>query len=192
MGSGVPNSWGHNERWTYRAQQYERQWIMASSVNKAIIVGNLGRDPEVRYTSGGQAVANFSVATSEQWADKQSGEKKEKTEWHRIVVWGKVAELCGQYLAKGRKVYIEGRLQSREWTNKEGQKMTSTEIVANQVVFLGGKDGGEGKGGRAATGSGDEFGSPPPGFDEGPSSGGGSGSGNGGGSSGPGNDDIPF
>ena len=83
---------------------------MASSINKVIIVGNLGRDPEVRNTAGGQSVANFSVATSEQWADKQSGEKKEKTEWHRIVVWGKVAELCGQYLAKGRKVYIEGRL----------------------------------------------------------------------------------
>lgn len=151
---------------------------MASSINKVIIVGNLGRDPEVRNTAGGQSVANFSVATSEQWADKQSGEKKEKTEWHRIVVWGKVAELCGQYLAKGRKVYIEGRLQGREWTNTEGQKVNSTEIVANQVVFLGGKD--EGRGPRPAT-PGDEFGSPPAGLDEAPPA-----------ASGPGNDDIPF
>ena len=151
---------------------------MASSINKVIIVGNLGRDPEVRTTTGGQSVANFSVATSEQWADKQSGEKKEKTEWHRIVVWGKVAELCGQYLAKGRKVYIEGRLQSREWTNKEGQKVNTTEIVANQVVFLSGKD--EGRGPRAGA-SGDALGSPPPGLDEGPPA-----------SSSMGNDDIPF
>ena len=155
---------------------------MASSVNKAIVVGNLGRDPEVRFTSGGQAVANFSVATSEQWTDKANGEKKEKTEWHRIVVWGKVAELCGQYLAKGRKVYIEGRLQTREWTNKEGVKMNTTEIVANQVVFLGGREDGAAQGAKpAATGSGDEFGGPPPGFDEASSS-----------SSDPGNGDIPF
>ncbi len=151
---------------------------MASSVNKVIIVGNLGRDPEVRSTTGGQSVANFSVATSEQWTDKQNGEKKEKTEWHRIVVWGKVAELCGQYLAKGRKIYIEGRLQSREWTNKEGVKVNTTEIVASQVVFLGGKD--DGRGAVSAT-SGDEYGSPPPGLDGAPPAG-----------SGPGNDDIPF
>ncbi len=156
---------------------------MASSVNKAIVVGNLGRDPEVRHTSGGQAVANFSVATSEQWTDKANGEKKEKTEWHRIVVWGKVAELCGQFLAKGRKVYVEGRLQSREWTNKDGVKMNTTEIVANQVVFLSGKGEGAGKGTGAGAASGDDFGPPPPGFDEGASGGSGPG---------PGNDDIPF
>lgn len=157
---------------------------MASSVNKAIILGNLGRDPEVRYTSGGQAVANFSVATSEQWTDKATGNKNEKTEWHKIVVWGKVAELCGQYLAKGRKVYVEGRLQTREWTDKEGKKNYTTEVVANQVVFLGSKDDAN-RGPRAPSASGDDFGPPPPGFDE-PSGGGGAPGG------GRGDDDIPF
>jgi single-strand DNA-binding protein len=138
---------------------------MAASVNKAIVLGNLGRDPEVRYTSGGQAVANFSVATSDSWNDKTTGAKTERTEWHRIVAWGKVAELCGQYLAKGRKVYVEGRLQTREWQDKEGKKNYSTEIVANQVVFLGGKDEARGGAGRSGP-SGDDFGPPPPGMEE--------------------------
>ena len=113
-----------------------------ASVNKAIIIGNLGRDPEVRYTAGGQPVANFSVATNERWTDKNTGQPQERTEWHKVVVWGKQAENCGEYLAKGRQVYVEGRIQTREWTDKEGKKNFSTEIVANQVVFLsGGRDG---------------------------------------------------
>jgi single-strand DNA-binding protein len=114
-----------------------------SSVNKAIIVGNLGRDPEVRHTQSGNAVCNFSVATSEKWT--KDGQTQEKTEWHRVVVWGKQAENCAQYLKKGRSVYIEGRIQTREWVNKEGQKQYTTEVVANQVQFLGGR--GEGSSG---------------------------------------------
>ncbi len=109
---------------------------MASGVNKVILIGRLGQDPEVRYTSNGGAVANFSLATSESWTDKQ-GQKQEKTEWHRIVVWGKMGELCGQYLSKGRQAYIEGRLQTREWTDKEGGKRYTTEVVAQSVQFLG-------------------------------------------------------
>jgi len=107
-----------------------------SGVNKVIIIGNLGKDPEVRHTPQGIAVASFSVATSESWNDKSSGEKQERTEWHRIVVWNKLAELCGKYLAKGRKVYVEGKLQTRSWEDKEGQKRYTTEIVANTVQFL--------------------------------------------------------
>lgn len=159
---------------------------MASSVNKAIVLGNLGRDPEVRYTAGGQSVANFSVATSESWTDKTTGNKQEKTEWHRIVVWGKVAELCGQYLSKGRKVYVEGRLQTREWTDKEGKKNYSTEIVANQVVFLGSKDDAA-RGPRPGPAA-DDFGPPPPGFDNDPGAPGAPGPAARGGS----DDDIPF
>lgn len=109
---------------------------MASGVNKVIIIGRLGQDPEVRYTSNGGAVANFSMATSESWNDK-GGQKQEKTEWHRIVVWGKLAELCGQYLSKGRQAFIEGRLQTREWTDKDGHKRYTTEIIAQNVQFLG-------------------------------------------------------
>ncbi len=110
---------------------------MASGVNKVIILGRLGSDPEVRYTPNGGAVANFNMATNESWTDK-SGQKQEKTEWHRIVVWGKIAELCGQYLSKGRQAYVEGRLQTREWTDKEGGKRYTTEVVAQTVQFLGG------------------------------------------------------
>jgi single-strand DNA-binding protein len=110
------------------------------SVNKVIIVGRLGQNPEVRYTPSGAAVANFSVATSENWTDK-SGQKQEKTEWHRIVVWGKTAENCGQYLAKGRQVYVEGRLQTRQWQDKDGQTKYTTEIQAQTVQFLGGGAG---------------------------------------------------
>jgi single-strand DNA-binding protein len=112
---------------------------MAGGVNKAILIGNLGADPEVRFTPGGQAVANFRIATSESWTDK-GGQKQERTEWHRIVVWGKLAELCGEYLAKGRQCFVEGRLQTREWTDKENRKNYTTEVVANNVVFLGGRD----------------------------------------------------
>lgn len=106
-----------------------------SGVNKVILVGRLGNDPEIRYTQQGTGVANFSIATSENWTDK-SGERQEKTEWHRIVVWGKAAENCSQYLGKGRQVYIEGRLQTRQWEDKEGQKKYTTEVVANTVQFL--------------------------------------------------------
>lgn len=109
---------------------------MSSGVNKVILLGNLGRDPEVRFTGGGQSVCNFTVATSDSWKDK-SGQKQERTEWHRIVVWGKLAELCGEHLKKGRQCYVEGRLQTREWTDKEGRKNFTTEIVAEQVTFIG-------------------------------------------------------
>jgi len=117
-----------------------------ASVNKVILVGNLGRDPELRYTQNGQAVANFTVATNENWTNK-AGDREERTEWHRVVAWGRVAELCAEYLAKGRTVYVEGRLQTREWEDREGQKRRSTEIVAQTVQFLG---GGRGAGAGAA------------------------------------------
>jgi single-strand DNA-binding protein len=106
-----------------------------------ILVGNLGKDPEVRYTPGGQAVANFTIATNDNWTDK-SGQKQERTEWHRIVVWGKLAELCSEYLSKGRQVYVEGRLQTRSWDDKDGKKQYMTEVVADDVLLLGGRDGG--------------------------------------------------
>ena len=110
---------------------------MASGVNKVILIGRLGNDPEVRYTSNGGAVANFNVATNESWVDK-AGQKQERTEWHRVVVWGKLSELCGQYLSKGRQAFVEGRLQTREWNDKEGHKRYTTEIVAQNIQFLGG------------------------------------------------------
>jgi len=108
------------------------------SVNKVILVGRLGRDPETRYTGGGQAVANFSVATDETYKDK-NGERQKRTEWHKIVVWGKQAEIAQQYLKKGSLIFIEGRIQSREWQDKEGQKRTSFEIVATNFRMLGGR-----------------------------------------------------
>ncbi len=111
-----------------------------AGINKVIIVGNLGRDPEVSYIPSGAAVAKFSVATSETWKDKNSGEKKERTEWHRIVAWDKLGEICGKYLAKGRQVYVEGKLQTRSYEDKEGVKRYVTEIVAQDVQFLGGRD----------------------------------------------------
>lgn len=107
-----------------------------AGINKVMIIGRLGQDPEVRYTPGGQAVANFSVATSENWTDK-GGQKQERTEWHRIVVWGRLAELCKDYLKKGKQVYIDGRLQTRNWDDKDGKKRYVTEIIANNVQFLG-------------------------------------------------------
>jgi single-strand DNA-binding protein len=119
-----------------------------ASVNKVILIGRLGRDPELRYTQGGQAVANFTLATNERFANK-SGEQQERTEWHRIVAWGKTGELCAQYLSKGRNVYVEGRLQTREWEDKEGQKRTTTEIVAQNVTFLDSARGGTSGGGNA-------------------------------------------
>jgi single-strand DNA-binding protein len=139
-----------------------------ASVNKVILVGNLGRDPELRYTQGGQAVANFTIATTERFSTRD-GDRQERTEWHRIVTWGKTAELCAQYLSKGRSVYLEGRLQTREWEDKEGQKRKTTEITAQTVQFLGGR-GGAGGGGSEPAGDGgppsgggfDDGGAPPP------------------------------
>lgn len=120
---------------------------MARGINKVILIGNLGRDPEVRYTAGGSAVANLRIATTESWRDKQSGEKKEATEWHSVVLFGKTAEIAGEYLKKGRTVYIEGRLQTRKYQDKDGQERYSTEIVASDMQMLGGGEGrGEGGG----------------------------------------------
>jgi single-strand DNA-binding protein len=141
-----------------------RSTNMAGGVNKVILVGNLGADPEVRFTPSGQAVANFRIATSESWTDK-SGQKQERTEWHRIVVWGKLGELCGEYLAKGRQCFVEGRLQTREWTDKENKKNYTTEVVASNVVFLGGRGEGAGTGRPRANGASD-FGPPPPQMEE--------------------------
>jgi single-strand DNA-binding protein len=136
------------------------------SVNKVILVGRLGRDPETRYTGGGQAVANFSVATDETYKDR-NGERQKRTEWHKIVVWGKQAEIAQQYLKKGSLIFIEGRIQSREWQDKEGQKRTSFEIVASNFRMLGGRADGAAAGAsagamgggasRAGGGGGDDF-----------------------------------
>ena len=113
-----------------------------SGVNKVILVGRLGADPEIRYTQQGVGVTNFNIATSENWVDK-AGQKQERTEWHRIVVWGKMAETCSQYLSKGRQVFVEGRLQTRQWEDKDGGKRYTTEVVAGTVQFLdGSKDKG--------------------------------------------------
>jgi single-strand DNA-binding protein len=155
-------------------------------VNKVSLIGNLGKDPEVRYTTGGQAVANLRIATSRSWTDKQSGQKKEETEWHDVEVWGKQAEQCGEYLTKGRQVYVEGRLKTDSWDDKtSGQKRSRVKVVAETVRFLstGGRGAGAGagggeRGGGRPSGPPEESG-PPGGFDEGP------------GGSGPG-DDIPF
>ena len=116
-----------------------------ASVNKVILIGNLGRDPEVRYTQNGTAVANFTLATNEVWTDKAGGGKQERTEWHRIVVWGKQAEVAREYLSKGRQVFIEGSLQTRQWDDREGNKRSTTEIKANRVIFLGRGSAGEGR-----------------------------------------------
>ena len=131
-----------------------------SGLNKVLIIGRLGQDPDLQYTPSGVAVAKFSVATSETWKDKDSGEKQEKTEWHRIVVWRRLAEICGEYLSKGSQVYIEGKLQTRQWEDKDGNKRWTTEIVANQMQMLGSK--GDGGGGGQKTASREYVGDPPP------------------------------
>ncbi len=118
-----------------------------AGVNKAIIIGNLGRDPEIKYTQSNVPVANFSVATTESWKDKNSGEWQEKTEWHRIVAWRHLAERAERYLKKGKQVYIEGRIETRKWTGKDGNDRYTTEIVANQLMMLGRRDEGEGSSG---------------------------------------------
>ena len=112
---------------------------MARGVNKVILVGNLGNDPDVRYTAGGAAVSNISVATTESWKDKETGDQQEKTEWHRVVFFGRLAEIVAEYLKKGSQVYIEGRLQTRKWQDKEGNDRYTTEIVAKEMQMLGGK-----------------------------------------------------
>ena len=118
---------------------------MARGVNKVILVGTCGQDPEVRYMPNGNAVTNLSLATSEQWTDKQTGQKVEKTEWHRVSMFGKVAEIAGEYLRKGRPVYVEGRLKTRKWTDKEGRDNYTTEVIAEQMQLLGSREGmGEG------------------------------------------------
>jgi single-strand DNA-binding protein len=131
---------------------------MAGGINKVILVGNLGQDPEIRYTADGRPIANFSIATSESWKDKNSGEKREKTEWHRVVVFGKLAEICGEYLSKGRQVYIEGKLQTRKWQGQDGQDRYTTEVVIDgftgTMQMLGTRDGGGGGGARPAGGGG--------------------------------------
>lgn len=133
------------------------------SVNKVILLGRLGQNPEVRNTPSGASVANFSLATNESWMDK-NGQKQERTEWHRIVVWGKLAELCGQYLSKGRQAYVEGRLQTRQWQDKDGQTKYTTEVQAQTVQFLGGNTGvGAGQG----AGQGGQYAEQPAGMDVG-------------------------
>ena len=148
-----------------------------AGINKVIIIGHLGADPEVRYTPSGSAVANFNVATSDSWTDKQSGERKERTEWHRIVAWNKLGEICGEYLSKGRQVYVEGRIQTRSWDDRDGNKRYTTEIIATYVQFLGAKD---------SAGGGGRSGGRPGGGSSGPDYGGG------GPIPGPADDDIPF
>jgi single-strand DNA-binding protein len=117
---------------------------MARGINKVILVGHLGRDPEVRYAPSGQAIANVTIATSEQWKDKNTGEKQERTEWHRVVFFSRLAEIAGEYLKKGSQVYIEGRLQTRKWQDKDGNDRYTTEIVANDMQMLGGRGGSGG------------------------------------------------
>ena len=167
-----------------------------ASVNKVILLGNLGRDPETRYTTGGDAVTNLRIATTETWKDK-NGDKQEKTEWHSVVLFGRQAEIAGEYLKKGRSVYIEGRLQTRKYTDKEGVEKYATEIVGDRMQLLGGPRDGGGAGG----GSGDD--EPSGGERRAParekSGGGGASRGSGGGSGGGGgkksedfDDDIPF
>jgi single-strand DNA-binding protein len=146
---------------------------MAKSVNKVILLGTLGKDPELKYTPQGTAVAKFSMATNSSYKDKQSGEWKEQTEWHNIVAWQRTAEIAAEYLKKGRQVYIEGRLQTRSWDDKEsGQKKYMTEVIVNELVLVGGRpegSGGEGSRARGAASGGSHF-------DQRSSSGGGGGS----------------
>ncbi|MFO7784426.1 MAG: single-stranded DNA-binding protein [Thermodesulfobacteriota bacterium] len=121
-----------------------------AGINKVILIGNLGADPEVRYTTSGSAVANFRIATTEEWTDKNSGEKQSRTEWHRVVAFARLAEICGEYLHKGKQVYVEGRLQTRSWEDKDGNTRYTTEIVAREMQMLGPAPGkqaqGEGQG----------------------------------------------
>jgi single-strand DNA-binding protein len=115
-----------------------------ASVNKVILIGNLGRDPEMRYAPSGAAICNVTIATSRQWKNKDSGERQEETEWHRVVFYDRLAEIAGEYLKKGKSVYVEGRLKTRKWTDKEGVEKYTTEIIAQEMTMLGGREGGGG------------------------------------------------
>jgi single-strand DNA-binding protein len=166
---------------------------MARGINKVILIGNLGADPETRAMPSGMTVANIRVATSESWKDKQSGESKERTEWHNVAMFGRLGEIAGEYLKKGSKVYIEGSLRTRKWQDKQGQDRYTTEIIANEMQMLDSRGGG-GMGGSAGGdyggggGKGKQQQSPPDDFDQGgPPAGGGSGKGGG-----EFDDDIPF
>jgi single-strand DNA-binding protein len=125
-----------------RETRREGASLMAASLNKVMLIGNLGADPELRYTPSNMPVATLRVATNESWTDRQTGEKKEQTEWHRVIVWGKQAEMCEKYLSKGRSVYVEGQIQTREWEDRDGNKRWTTEIRAQRVQFLSGGGGG--------------------------------------------------
>jgi single-strand DNA-binding protein len=139
-----------------------------ASINKVIIIGNLGRDPEVRYTPNGAAVCNVSVATTRNWKDKNSGDKVEETEWHRVVFYDRLAEIAGEYLKKGRSVYVEGRLKTRKWQDKDGKDNYTTEIVAEQMQLLGGREGGGSGGGNGGGyGGGSSYGGGNTGGDDG-------------------------
>lgn len=125
-----------------------------ASINKVILIGNLGRDPEVRYSANGSAICNVTLATSRNWKDKTSGEKMEETEWHRVVFYDRLAEIAGEYLKKGRSCYVEGRLKTRKWQDKDGAEKYTTEIIADNMQLLGGRDGGGGGGGDEGGGGG--------------------------------------
>jgi single-strand DNA-binding protein len=129
-----------------------------ASVNKVILIGNLGKDPEIRYAPSGSAICNVTIATSRVTKDKTSGERQEQTEWHRVVMFDRLAEIASEYLKKGKSVYVEGRLQTRKWTDKEGVERYSTEIIAQEMTMLGGREGGAGGGGMG--GGGDDMGEP--------------------------------
>jgi len=120
---------------------------MARGINKVILIGNLGADPDTRHTAGGNAVTNLSVATSESWRDRQTGEQRENTEWHKVVLFGKLGEIAGEYLRKGSKVYLEGRLQTRKWQDRDGNDRWTTEVIANEMQMLDGRGGSEAMGG---------------------------------------------
>jgi len=173
---------------------------MARGINKVILIGNLGADPETRAMPSGVTVANIRVATSENWKDKQSGEQKERTEWHNVAMFGRLGEIAGEYLKKGSKVYIEGSLRTRKWQDKQGNDRYTTEIIANEMQMLdsrgggmggGGGDygGGGGGGGGSRRGGGGGQSGPPDDYDQAPSGGGGGGGDKGGGDF---DDDIPF
>jgi len=127
---------------------------MARGVNKVILIGNLGKDPEIRYTQSGTAVANFTLATTDSWGGKDGQEKQERTEWHNIVAWARLAEICNQYLQKGKQVYIEGRIQTRKWEDRDGNTRYTTEIVARDMQMLGSRGEGGGGGGDYGGGGG--------------------------------------
>ncbi len=164
---------------------------MARGVNKVILIGHLGADPETRAMPSGSSVANLRIATTESWRDKQSGEQQERTEWHRVALFGRLAEIASEYLKKGSQVYIEGSLRTRKWQDKQGNERYSTEIVGNEMQMLGGRGGG---GAGASGGGGASGGMPREPMPEysGPGAGGGSGGGSGGGEREDFDDDIPF